>query len=122
MTDENVSGKILSRVKGNNENLYNIQSDKSGYQGRFDMNEAKDIEATGDDIEMVILYNSNKVAEEKGEEMDNWIANDILDSVDNEDKRYMSVRWVITEKVKAEITYSKERLVVRGFKENNIYF
>ena len=38
LTSEYVSGKILSKVKGNNENLYNINSDQSGHQGWFDMN------------------------------------------------------------------------------------
>ena len=67
---------------------------------------------------MVVLYNSNKVADAKEEEMDNWIANDVFDSVDNKGHRYMSVRWVITEKVKGGITYTKARLVVRVFEEN----
>ena len=31
---------------------------------------------------MVVLDNSNKVAEVKEEEMDNWIANDVFASVD----------------------------------------
>ena len=67
---------------------------------------------------MVILYNNNKIAEAKEEEMENWIANDVFDSVDNEGQRYMSVRWVIKEKVKGGITYIKARLVVIGFEEN----
>ena len=36
----------------------------------------------------VVLYNSNKVTEAKGEEMDNWIANDVFDK----GQRYMFVR------------------------------
>ena len=67
---------------------------------------------------MIVLYNNNKIAKAKQEEMENWIANDVFDSVDNEGQRYMSVRWVITEKVKGGITYIKARLVVRGFEEN----
>jgi len=67
------------------------------------MNEVKDIEVVGEDIEMVILYNNNKIAEVKEEEMENWIANDVFDSVDNEGQRYMSVRGIITEKVKGGI-------------------
>ena len=118
VTGEHVSGKILSKVKGNKKNLYNIQSDQDGYQGWFDMDEVKDIEAIGEDIEMVVLYNNNYVAEAKREEMENWIANGVFEPVDNEGQRYMSVRWVITEKVKAGFTYIKARLVVRGFEEN----
>ena len=48
------------------------------------MNEVKDIEVVGDGIEMIVLYNNNKIAEAKQEEMENWIANDVFDSVDNE--------------------------------------
>ena len=92
VTGEYVSGKIMRKVKGNHENLYNIQSDQSGYQGWFDMNEVKDIEVVVDDIEMVVLYNNNKIAEAKEEEMDNWNANDVFYSVDNEGQKYMSVR------------------------------
>ena len=55
---------------------------------------------------MVILYNNNTIAEEKEEEMENWIANDVFDSVDKEGQRYMLMRWAITEKVKG------------GFEEN----
>ena len=66
----------------------------------------------------VVLYNSNKVAEAKGEEMDNWIANDVFDK----GQRYMFVRWIITKKVKAGRTYIKARLVVRGFEENTSEF
>ena len=39
---------------------------------------------------MVILYNNNTIAEEK-EEMENWIANDVFDSVDKEGQRCMLV-------------------------------
>ena len=70
------------------------------------MNEVKDTEVVGDDIEKVILYNNNTIAEEKEEEKENWIANDVFDSVDNVAQRYMLVRWAITEKVKG------------GFEEN----
>ena len=38
----------------------------------------------------------------------NYISNDVFDSVDNKGLRYMSVRWVIIEKVKGGITYTKE--------------
>ena len=67
---------------------------------------------------MVILYNNNKIAEAKAEERENWMDNDVIESVEDEGQRYMSVRWVITEKVKGGITYIKARLVVRGFEEN----
>ena len=82
------------------------------------MNEVNDIEVIGDDIEMVVLYNNNQVAEAKEQEINNWIANGVFDSIENEGQRYISVRWVITEKVKEGIMYTKARLVVRGFAEN----
>ena len=65
VTGEYVSGKILSKVKGNNENLYNIQSDQNGYQRWFDMNEVKDIEVIGDATEIIVLYNNDQVVEVK---------------------------------------------------------
>ena len=38
-----------------------------------------------------LSYNNNTIAEEKEEEMENWIANDVFDSVDKEGQRYMLV-------------------------------
>ena len=82
------------------------------------MNEINDIEFIGDDTEMVVLFNNKQVAVAKRQEINNWIDNGVFESVENEGQRYISVRWVITEKVKDGITYIKARLVARGFEEN----
>merc|ERR1712055_85918 len=86
--------------------------------GWFDMNEVNDIEIIGDDTEMVVLFNNKQVAVAKRQEINNWIDNGVFESVENEGQRYISVRWVITEKVKDGITYIKARLVARGFEGN----
>ena len=54
---------------------------------------------------MVILYNNNTIAEEKEEEMENWIANDVIESVEDEGQRYVS-----------EMGYHRE-----GERRNNVH-
>ena len=100
VTGEYVSGKILNKVKGNNDNLYNIQSDQNGYQGWFDMTEVRDISVVGDAIEMVVFYNNSDIAEVKEKEINSWITNEVFEIVENRGQKYISMRWVITEKLK----------------------
>ena len=118
VTGEYVSGKILSKVRGDNENLYNIQSDQNGYQGWFDMTEVKDISVVNDAIEMVVFYNNSNVAEAKEKEINSWISNEVFEIVENKCQKYISMRWVITEKMKEGKVVTKARLVARGFEEN----
>ena len=120
MTGEYVSGKFLNKVKGNNDNLYNIQSDQNGYQGWFDMTEVRDISVVGDAIEMVVFYNNSDIAEAKEKEINSWITNEVFEIVENRGQKYIPMRWVITEKLKEGQVVAKARLVARGFEENTV--
>ena len=118
VTGEHISGKIINKVDGNNKNLYNIQSDQNGYRGWFDMSEIKDLSLIREEIEMIVLYNNDKTADAKEKEFQSWLQNDVFEVVENNGQKYISVRWVITEKMVNGVLVIKARLVVRGYEEN----
>ena len=121
ITGEYVSGKILNRagkVKGINKNCYNVKKDKDGWQGWFNMESLRDISVVDKETELIILFNSNAVAIAKEKEIQNWIDNDVFDEVEDRRQKAISVRWVVTEKVREGNTVTKARLVARGFEEN----
>ena len=61
-----------------------------------------------------------KVTEAKMLEIDNWKKHNVYTEVPNDGERHITVRWVITEKVKEGVTVVKARLVARGFEEQEM--
>ena len=57
-------------------------------------------------------------AEAKDKELLNWIENYLFESVENLGQCAISVRWVITEKIKGREKVTKAHLVARGYEEN----
>ena len=51
-------------------------------------------------------------------EMENWKRNDVFERVQDCGQPTISVRWIITEKMKDGSPVIKARLVARGFEEN----
>ena len=82
------------------------------------MQSLRDISAVDKETELIILFNSNAVAIAKEKEIQNWIDNDVFDEVEDRRQKAISVRWVVTEKVREGNTVTKARLVARGFEEN----
>ena len=113
VTGEHISGKIINKVEGTNRNLYNIESDQDGHRSWFDMSEIKDLTLIREEIEMIILYNNDKTTEAKEKELQNWIQNNVFEVVENTGQKYITVRWVITEKMVDGVLVIKARLVVR---------
>ena len=120
-TGKFISGKILSRAGKagkSNSNIYNIERDQDGFLGWFDMNKIKDLSRVTDCTEMIVMFTNNAVSEAKAKEFLNWLENDVFDMVDDRGQKCLSVRWVITQKVKNGQVVTKARLVVRGFEED----
>ena len=118
---EYISGKIISRAGKagkSNSNIYNIERDQDGYFGWFDMNKIKDITPVTDDTEMTVLLTNSAVSAAQGTEYQSWLDNDVIKLVDDTGQKCISVRWVITQKVKDGRLITKARLVARGFEEN----
>ena len=121
ITGEHISGKILNRagkVRGANRDCYNIRRDSDGWQGWLNLRSIKDLSVVPDTTEMIILFNSNEVAIAKEKEIQNWKENNVFEEVEDRKQKAITVRWVITEKVKEGRPITKARLVARGFEEN----
>ena len=82
------------------------------------MSSIKDLSEVPDETEMLIFFTNNAVAEAKEQEIQSWIDNDVFEIVRDSGQKCISVRWVITEKVKGGRIVTKARLVARGFEEN----
>lgn len=119
------SGRILSRAgkaTGKYKNCYNIKWDSDGSEGWVDVGEDfSDLEVLDIDAEMMVLFNSDEVLTAKKKELENWIENDVFEEVDNDGQEVLTVRWVITEKVKNKQPVIKARLVARGFEEDTLF-
>jgi hypothetical protein len=71
-----------------------------------------------DDCEVLFSSVDDRAYQSKLEELANWKDNDVFQEVDDVGQRSISLRWVITEKVKDGNSVVKARLVARGFEEN----
>ena len=121
---ETYTGKIVSRAgkaTGKYRNCFNVQkdSDKSVIWVDFD-SDISNVKQIPDAEEVLISYNSDAVMDAKRREIENWQRNDVYEEVDTHmvSVRPISVRWVVTEKLKNGANIVKARLVARGFEEN----
>ena len=119
---EQMSGRIVSRAgkaTGKHKNCFNIKKDCDGSIHWLDLDKhLTECEIVPDDLEMMILFNSDEVICAKNKEIENWRQNNVYDEVENMGQEYVSVRWVVTEKIKEGKEIIKARLVARGFEEN----
>ena len=77
-TGEFVSGKIISRagkMTGRNRFCYNVVKDSDGSKGWMDLSKVNDLSVVPDDVEMIVMFNSEAVMQAKHEEIKNWKKN-----------------------------------------------
>ena len=120
-TGQQISGKIISRAgkpSGTNKYCYNIENDSTGRRCWIHMDKIKDLTFVSDDLPMIILFNSTSIRKAKLKEIENWLAHDVFEEVENEGQPTISVRWVITERILKGDFDLKARLVARGFEED----
>ena len=120
-TGEYFSGTIVSRAgksTGKNKSCFNVKNDNDGNVNWVNFDEDFETwKVTSDEEEMLILLNSDAITEAKGKEIANWVQNDVYEEVEFNQQPLLSVRWVVTEKVKNGENVLKARLVARGFEE-----
>ena len=68
-----------------------------------------------DNVEMLVMYNSEEVCVAKEKEIQIWTQNNVYKEIEDT----VSVRWIITEKLKGGETVTKAGLVARGFEEDS---
>ena len=122
---ELVTGKIVSRagkVTGRNKHCFNIKKDSDNNVSCFDLQkDFIELQEVPDDVELVILFNSDSVMSAKESELKNWEENEVYEEVENVGQTAISMRWVITEKLKNGEAVTKARLVARGFEEHSLF-
>lgn len=120
---ELLSGKIVSRAgkaTGKYKHCYNMKKDCDGSIGWVDLqNDFDSWEVIDDDVEMLILFNSEDVISAKDSEIMNWQNNKVYEEVKDVGQEAISVRWVVTEKINDGKPVVKARLVARGFEEDS---
>ena len=118
-----ITGKIVSRAgkaSGKFRNCFNVKLDSDGSIQWFDLDKFDSVNKVPDKVEVVVFYNNEEVSLAKEQEIKNWRDNNVYEEVHNEGQECLSVRWVVTEKVKNGNTLTKARLVVRGFEEDSL--
>ena len=124
VSGELISGKIVSRAgkaTGKYRHCYNLKKDSDGDIGWVDLqNDFSSWEVIDDDMEMLILFNSEDVLCAKDNEITNWQNNNVYEEVEDVGQDAISVRWVVTEKMKSGRPIVKARLVARGFEEDTV--
>ena len=64
--------------------------------------------------------NNVEILEAKQGQLNSWIKHNVYEEVEDRGEKVVSVRWVICQKFKDNKIKYKERLVARGFEEDNL--
>ena len=120
---ESIVGRIVSRAgksTGKYKNCFNVKKDSDGSIDWINLDQLDGLKNVPDNVEMLVMYNSEEVCVAKEKEIQNWRQNDVYKEVEDEGQVTVSVRWIITEKLKEGETVTKARLVARGFEEDSL--
>ena len=113
------SGQIHSRAgkaSGKYGSHYNLKY-PSGDIHCVDVGSVDGLRVVPDESEVFVSVSSDAVYDAKIKEIESWKENEVYVEEIEDGQTLLSVRWVVTEKVKNDKTVTKARLVVRGFEE-----
>ena len=103
------------KATGKNRNWYNVKDTETGVLHSLDM---KNIEWKNKD-EVYICSGRRDVDEAKYRELENWSEHKVYEEVEDIGQNVISLRWVLSEKMRGDETVIKARLVARGFEEED---
>ena len=124
ISGETYTGKIESRAgkaTGKYKNCFNFRKDTDNSVTCVDFDkDVSNVKRIEDTEEILITCNSDSVMKAKKQELENWNRNGVYEEVEQIERphRPISVRWVVTEKIREGQNIVKARLVARGFEEN----
>ena len=120
-SNEKMNVKILSRAgkaTGKYKDCYNYHNEGNGQESWIDFSkDVSKIREMQENEEVMITISDEKTMEAKQKEIESWIDNEVFEEVEWEGQPMISVRWIVTEKIKKEGKIIKARLVARGFEE-----
>ena len=103
------------KASGKYDSSYNIR-DVEGNMLWIDL-KGTQWEGIPDENEVLVTHGSDELYKAKQKEVKSWVENEVFDEIEDIGQSCISVRWVITEKVRDGATVTKARLVARGFEE-----
>ena len=113
--------KVVSRAGkagGKYKHCYNIQNQHGGGECVDLFRNVQKWRQIPDNEEILSCSSGDREYQAKLAEHDNWISNNVYDKVQDCGQTPVSLRWVITEKIKNMVPEVKARLVARGFEED----
>ena len=90
---------------------------ETGDNGWIDLRQHEGIEKILEEEEIFLAFEKEEIIEAKMKEIESWYTNGAVEEVRDEGQTTMSIRWIITEKIKEGKKCCKARLVVRGLEE-----
>ena len=96
---------------------YNIEK-TSGDIEWIDLSRVQKWRQVPDDLEVLLSSTTDDVYKAKVVEIENWQQNNVFEKVPDDGQRPVSLRWVVTQKIKDGVPVTRARLVARGFEEN----
>ena len=92
-----LAGKRSSRYWADS---YNVQDLGSGDKGWINLRDYSNIETIGDEEEILLGFENKRVMEAKEKELQSWKENNVYEEVETVGQKVISIRWIVTEKVK----------------------
>ena len=106
------------KVGGKYTHCYNVENQKGEVEW-IDLSQAvMKWRELPDSEDVLFCGTTGEVYKAKLEELENWSQNGVFEKVKDNGQTTVSVRWIITEKVKDGSPVVKARLVARGFEED----
>ena len=115
-----VDGQIINRagkVGGKHQSCYNVKK-SCGQVSWFDLKNVEDLVEISENIEVLVAAANNESYDAKLKEVESWNENKVYEEVEDKGQSTISLRWVVTEKIKDGKNVTKARLVARGYEED----
>ena len=111
----NLAAKRSSKKWGD---TYNMR-DSDGEMRWVNLRDYKDIREIEEE-DVLLCEDVEEIRQAKEREFQSWKDNDVYEEVPNNGQKTVSLRWVLTDKIKDGKKICKARLVARGFEERNV--
>ena len=98
---------------------YNVKEYESGRECWVNLRNFDNVRRIIQEEEVLLGCEAGDIMEAKEKEFESWKNNNVYEEVMNTGQKTMSVRWVITNKLKEGKMTCKARLVARGFEESD---
>ena len=114
---------IISRTgkaKGKNNSWFNVKDITQDEHISIDFSKIKGWKNIEEEVLIATPSGNVEILEAKQVELNSWVKHNVYDEVEDRGQKVVSVRWVISQKLKDNKMKYKAHLVARGFEEDNL--